>query len=120
MGNTSGKKIYKHQQNESLMLNILNHTLKYEIDNPALKNVSFTYVKLSNDKSHLSIYVDTYDRSKIQSMINQLNIAKGVFRTALATQTHFYKIPELHFLVDETIEQNLKINQILNKIKGSN
>lgn len=119
MGNTGGKKIYKHQQNESLMLNVLNHTLKYEIDNPTLKNAAFTYVKLSGDKAHLFVYVDTWDRSKITSLVNALNSAKGTFRTALANQTHFYKVPEIHFEIDKSIDQNLKIEEILNKIKDN-
>ncbi len=117
MGNTSGKKIYKHQQNEALMLNVLNNTLKYEIDNPLIHNASFTYVHLSGDKSYLNVYVDIYDRSLINGLLQELNKAKGIFRTALAKKTNFYKVPQIQFLADKSIETNLKIESLLNKIK---
>lgn len=73
---SSGKSKYKHQQSASLMLNTLNYCLKYEIDNPKLKHVSFTYVNLSGDNSILNAYVDSFDRSKINELISELDMAK--------------------------------------------
>ncbi len=112
--NAKGK--YKHLQTESLMLNILNNTLKYEIIDEKLKNVSFTYVRLSGDNSFLDVYVDYWDRSKINNIVNKLNTAKGVFRTAIANKSNLYRAPQVVFHKDETIDNNLKIESILSKI----
>ena len=116
MGN-SGKSKYRHNQNEALMLNILNNCLKYEINDPELKNASFTYVQLSGDKSYLNVYVDTWDLSKMEHLITELNNAKGIFRKALADHTNFYKVPHVEFFPDKTIQENIKIQNLLNKIK---
>ena len=112
----SGKSKYKHLQKESLMLNILNNTLKCEIIDDKLKNVSFTYVRLSGDNSFLDVYVDYWDRSKIESVVNWLNNAKGVFRTAVANKTNLYKAPQITFYKDATIDNSLKIEELLDKI----
>ncbi len=113
---SSGKSKYKHLQTESLMLNILNNTLKYEIIDEKLKNVSFTYVRLSGDNSFLDVYVDYRDRSKINNIVNKLNAAKGVFRTAIANKSNLYRAPQVVFHKDETIDNNLKIESLLSKI----
>ena len=114
----SGKSKYRHSQNEALMLNILNNCLKYEINDPELKKgASFTYVQLSGDKSYLNVYVDTWDLSKMDHLIHELNNAKGIFRKALADKTNFYKVPHIEFFPDKTIQENIKIQDLLNKIK---
>jgi ribosome-binding factor A len=74
----------RHKQCESEILNILNHTLKYEVYDKDIKMVSFTYVKLTNDKSLVKIFVDFYDRTKIDALVKKLNNSKAVFRTALS------------------------------------
>ena len=109
---TSGKSKYRHSLNESMLLNCLNNALKYDINDELLKHVSFTYVKLSGDKSYLNVYVDTWDQSKMDKIIEHLNNARGVFRTALATKTNFYKVPNIGLKPDATIQQNLKIEEL--------
>ena len=116
----SGKGKYHHKQMESLMLNIINHALKFSINDPLLKKVSLTYVTLTNDKSILYVYCDSYDRSKIEKIVKELNDAKGVFRTELAHQLKTHKTPTVQFEIDKTIDNSLKIEELLNKININN
>ncbi|WEK82822.1 MAG: 30S ribosome-binding factor RbfA [Mycoplasma sp.] len=109
---------YSLKQNEALLLNALNYCLKFNIDNPVLKHVSFTYARLSGDKRFLNVYVDTFDRSKINQILKHLNEAKGLFRSTIAQKTSLYKAPQINFYADQTIDNNLKIEEILAKIKG--
>lgn len=118
MGYTSGKAKYRHNQNESLMLNTLNNTLKYELDDPIFKKVSFTYVKLSGDKSYLNVYVDTYNHQDINKILKELNNASGTFRTMMAKKTNFYKVPKIIFNEDTTITKSLHIEDLINKINN--
>ncbi|MDR3329942.1 MAG: 30S ribosome-binding factor RbfA [Mycoplasmataceae bacterium] len=107
---------HKHEHIESEILNVINHTIKSEIYDESLKHCSFTAVKLSPDYSFATIYVDTYDRSKIEHMLEKLTIAKGVFRSQLAQYMRIRKIPDIRFVKDETIDNSLKIDQLLDKI----
>lgn len=117
---TTGKTNYKHSQIESNIQNILNLTLRQIINNDVLKHVSITYVKMSKDGSHLSVYIDTYDRSKMDKIIKALETAKGVFRKELAMRMNKYKVPKVFFKPDITIEESFKIEQLLSKIKNKN
>ena len=115
---SGGKSKYKHQQLESLMLNILDNALKTEINDEKLKQVAFTCVKLSDDGTYLDVYVDCWDRSKVEEQVKRLNYAKGVFRTAIAKKSNLYKVPQVVFHRDEAIDNNLKIEDLLSKINN--
>jgi len=107
----------KHDRLESLMLRILFNALREEVYDNDLKNVSFTYTKLSSDKRNLNIYVDFYNRTKLPKLVKKLNENKMVFKRALASNLTVYKIPEIIFLPDETIDRAMQIEKLLNTKK---
>jgi ribosome-binding factor A len=72
------------KQEENEILNILYHTLKYEIYDKDIKMCTFTYVSLSMDKSNANVYVDYFDRKKVDDLVKKLNYSKAVFRTELS------------------------------------
>lgn len=109
---------YKHEHIESEILNLLNHGLKREIYDEFIKKASFTAVRLNADNSVVDVYVDTFDRSIITKLVNKLQQSKGVFRRILANNMNIRKIPDLHFLVDQTIDNSSQIDKLLSTIKS--
>ncbi|MDR2369427.1 MAG: 30S ribosome-binding factor RbfA [Mycoplasmataceae bacterium] len=107
---------YKHAHLESEILNLLNHTIKHDAYDVTLKHCSFTSVKLSADHTFAIVYVDTFDRSQIEVMVNKLMHAKGLFRNQLAQHMNVRKIPDIRFVSDTTIDNSLKIDKLLDKI----
>jgi ribosome-binding factor A len=107
----------KIERIQSEILNILNHTLIHDIYDEYIRKASFTAVQLANDLSVADVYVDTFKRDEIDKMIEKLTIAKSVFKSAMAKTMEIRKIPDLKFLKDETIDNSLKIERILDKIK---
>jgi ribosome-binding factor A len=107
---------FKHAHMESEILNLLNHTIKHDVYDETLKHCSFTSVKLSPDNSLATVYVDTYDRTKIDAMLDKLTHAKGLFRNGLAHYMNIRKIPDIRFVSDTTIDNSLKIDKLLDKI----
>jgi ribosome-binding factor A len=105
----------RHKQGESEILNILNHTLKYEVYDKDIKMVSFTYVKLTNDKSLVKVFVDFYNRDKIDALVKKLNNSKAVFRTALSQNMNVWKVPNILFEKDESIDRVIAIEKLLKK-----
>jgi ribosome-binding factor A len=71
---------------ESQIINILNHTIKYEAYDQELKMISFTYVKLTDDKTLAKVYVDTYNRKNIDRFVKKLNDSASLFKRALASE----------------------------------
>jgi ribosome-binding factor A len=61
--------------------------------------------------------VDTYNRDEIDRMVEKLTIASSVFKNALAHHLKLRKIPDIRFIKDESIDNSLKIDTILAKIK---
>ncbi|MDR0826172.1 MAG: 30S ribosome-binding factor RbfA [Mycoplasmataceae bacterium] len=107
---------YGHERMESQILNIINYTLKNEIYDAYIKQCCFTAVKLSIDGSLATVYVDVIDRGKIAQMIEKLNVAKSVFRSGLAHNMNVRKVPDIRFIKDESIDNSLKIDKLLDNI----
>ncbi len=111
------KNNYRLKQLESTMINALNYCLKYDIDDPYFKKyVSFTYVKLSNDKSYLDVFVDTFIRSNIDEVVNNLNKVKNIFKLTLSRKLDLYKIPEIRFFCDKSIDNAIHINALIDDV----
>lgn len=108
---------YQHKHLESQVLNILNYAIKNESYDESLKFCSFTAVKISADHSKANVFVDCFDRKKIDKMVEKLNIAKGFFRTQLARKLRIHHVPIVNFIKDQSIDNFLKINILLDNIK---
>ncbi|XQP55869.1 MAG: 30S ribosome-binding factor RbfA [Mycoplasmoidaceae bacterium] len=110
------RKNYNHDRIQQTMLIILCNTLRDEIYDPVVKLATFTDLKLTNDYSEARILVDTYDRKNIDQVVEALTKAKGVFKTALATQLEIRKIPELYFEKDLSIDQAMEVEKLINQM----
>lgn len=111
-----GRKNYHHDRIQQAMLIILGNTLKEEIYDPVLKLATFTDIRLTNDYSQATVFVDTYDRNQIDDVVETCKKAQGVFKTALAKQLEIRKIPELIFERDRSIDQSLEIERLIRDI----
>lgn len=105
---------------ENSILNILNNVLKFEIYDIDIKKCSFTFLKLSDDKSYCEISVDTYNRKNIDEYVKKLNNSKSVFKKSLAKELNMWKIPQIHFSKDKIIDRVTKIDEIFKKINVEN
>ena len=112
----NNKKNYHHDHIQKQIMVILNETLRDEIYDNVVKLATFTETRLTNDYKTCTIFVDTYDRKKIDKVIKALEKAKGVFKTQLARKMTIKKIPELNFVKDCSIDQVLKIEKIIQQI----
>jgi len=115
-----GSSIHNHDRIEADILKIISRTLLEEIYDEELKKASFTGLNLSHDKSLVKVYVDTYDRKQINHLVDKLNEAKGVFRSAIAHKLSIRRVPQIIFVNDESIDNSLKIDSLLDKINNSN
>ncbi|WP_391591825.1 Ribosome-binding factor RbfA [[Mycoplasma] cavipharyngis] len=100
---------------EKTILSILNQSLITEFDDQCYRQISFTDVKLSNDKSWLTVYVDQFGHQSNQVVIDNLNKVKGWFKKILAQKLTIYRIPEITFVYDDLIEQANKIEALIDQ-----
>lgn len=89
----------------------------YELKDPRIsKMLSIIKLDLSNDLSHCKVYVSAIEGSeKTMQSVEGLKSASGFIRRELSNRLHLRKVPEFHFIGDDSIEYSANINKILER-----
>lgn len=85
-----------------------------ELKDPRVGFVSITSVVVSPDLRHAKVYVSVYgqEADKTSSLI-ALNNAKGFIRRRITPLLSLRHIPQLHFVLDDSIEYGVKMAQLI-------
>ena len=86
-----------------------------DLNNPLLKMITISGVKVSKDLKYSEIYFTSLDKDvdKIQS---ELNKASGFIRNELSRRIHLKRLPSIKFKYDDTAEKSQKIDNIIKKV----
>lgn len=79
--------------------------------------VTITDVKITNDLSFAKVYFTTLDDDR-DKVTKALNKASGFIRSAMCDKIQIRKMPELHFVYDESIEYGNKIENIIERLNN--
>ena len=115
-------KVYRKEMLESEIQKLLSEALM-ESKDPRIKGelVSFTMVRLSNDKRYADVYVSVLgDEEERRTILNLLEKAKGFFRSYVAKNLRIYSVPEIRFKEDKGIEASVRIHKILEELGYGN
>lgn len=87
---------------------------------PRIGFVSVTDVEVSNDLSHVKIFVSVLgdDEAKARTL-EGLQAATGFVRTEIGRAVRMRHIPEIVFRLDSSLERGARINQLLAEISSS-
>ncbi|WP_031489393.1 30S ribosome-binding factor RbfA [Ureaplasma canigenitalium] len=102
---------------ESLIMDVINETLTFHVNDKIAKQARITTVRLSNDLSVAKVFFDTTDRKKTNLTLEALNKIQGLLRSNVASKWKGYKVPELRFVIDETIDYAINIENLFKEIK---
>ena len=105
----------KTERLANLLIKEISSILMTEIKDEDIKFVTITHLDLSSDLSYAKVYCTVLkNRDKC---IHDLNGAKGFIRSELMKRKlEMRKIPELHFVFDESIDYGNKIEKIIKEI----
>lgn len=79
--------------------------------------ISITQVHVSRDLSYARIYVSLFGSEKEKKdALEGLERARGFVRRELGGRLKLRNVPEVSFLVDDSIEYGSHINQLLKKV----
>jgi ribosome-binding factor A len=93
--------------------------LQRDIKDPRIGFVSVTDVEVSNDYSHVKIFVSILgDEAAKQATMDGLESAKGFIRTELGQRIRLRYTPEIHIIADDSMERGSRIIQLLDKVKN--
>jgi ribosome-binding factor A len=92
--------------------------LQRDLKDPRIGFVSVTDVELSNDYSHVKIFVSIMGDQETQRLTMEgLESAKGYIRTELGRRVRLRHTPEVHLIADNSIERGSRIFQLLEEVK---
>ncbi len=99
------------------MMQELSISLRNELNDPRLANVTITTVKptadLKSARVYYSVLGDETDREQAQKAMEK---AKGAFKKAISQNLHLRYLPDLTFFYDETMQKAQRIEELLMKI----
>jgi len=82
--------------------------------------VSVTHVEVTSDLKYSKVYISVFGTDKERdASIDALNHGASFIRTRLSKMLDIRRVPELKFILDESVEYGLKISKLLNEVKDS-
>jgi ribosome-binding factor A len=110
----------KKSQKESLLFRAIAQLFSQTtLDDKRLQGVAVNRVKLSDDKSHATVYFYTPGGpAEFKEKLPFILLYKASLRRALAQSINARYTPELVFKYDDQFEKQQRIEGILEKIKG--
>lgn len=80
--------------------------------------ISILRIDLTNDLSHCKVYISALEgMEKAKEAVKVLQNASGFVRREVMHRLEMRKVPELHFIPDDSIEHSADIQRILNQIE---
>ncbi len=80
---------------------------------------SVTKVEITQDLKFGKVYISVYDTDKKrQASVDALNHGASFIRTKLSKAVDIRRVPELTFVLDDSIEYSIKIAKILDDVKS--
>ena len=104
----------KKERLEATMQKELSIILRDEVKDPALRMCTVTSVTVTNDLSIAKVYISFMEHEK--RGMDALERSKGFIRSKLAHVLKIRKCPELHFVVDDSLEYGNHIEELIRKI----
>ncbi len=95
----------------------LSQLLDQEVKDPEMGFVTLTGVEVSPDLHNARVYFSVLgDEQAMQSSLAALERAKGFLRHELSQRLTIRYVPELHFVLDRSIERGQRIANLLRQV----
>ena len=101
----------------NLFVEEISEIIHNEVKDKDIGFVTITDVRITNDLSFAKVYFTTLDEDH-KKVLNSLNKASGFIRSLLCDRVQIRKMPEIHFVYDESIEYGKKIEDIIDRINN--
>lgn len=98
----------------------LAEVLRDDIADPRIDFVTITSVEVSSDLNMANVYVTTHGgEAEYAALLEGLRSADKRIRAGLARRVQMRVVPELHYHIDTTLEQSMRITEALKDVPPS-
>jgi len=102
-----------------LLKQILSETIFREMRDPAVRMVTITKVKISDDLKEAKVYFSKMGTPKEhEQALAGLKRAQSFLRTAIARKGGLRVVPNLTFVFDDTLDYAANIERLLRQVHG--
>jgi ribosome-binding factor A len=109
---------HRQERLRELIKSEFGQILQRDLKDPRIGFVSITDVELSNDFSHVKIFVSIMGNDEAKRLTMEgLESAKGFIRTELGKRIRLRHTPEVHLIADNSIERGSRIFELLEEVK---
>lgn len=101
---------------------VISDIIRSKIKDPRIPEIiSVTNVIVTNDLSFAKIFVEIMGTKEEQEeALEGLNSAKGFIKKEISTEVKLRQMPELIFILDETLDINQKMEELIEEVKHEN
>jgi ribosome-binding factor A len=89
-----------------------------ELKDPRVHGMlSIVRLELSNDLSHCKVYVSAVEGMETaKEAVEGLKSASGFIKKELSVRVKMRRLPELHFVADDSIEHSAQLNKLMDDL----
>lgn len=104
----------------SLLKEVLTEVIRKEVKNPHLSPLfTVTRVEISKDLQHAKVYISVIgDDETKKKALAVLQSARGFIAKHAFKEVTMFHFPELNFILDESVEQQMHIESLISKIQA--
>ena len=96
----------------------LSRILREDIKDPRIGLITITHVDVSGDLRNAKIYYSSYGiKQNARNVEKGLTKAKGFIKRVIGDRMDLRYVPQLSFIKDDSVEQDLRIQKILKELK---
>lgn len=101
---------------------VISDIIRSKIKDPRIPEIiSVTNVIVTNDLSFAKIFVEIMGtKEEKEEAIEGLNSAKGFIKKEISSEIKLRQMPELIFILDETLDINQKMEELIEEVKHGN
>ncbi|MFR7349096.1 30S ribosome-binding factor RbfA [Peptoniphilus sp.] len=101
---------------------VISDIIRSKIKDPRIPEIiSVTNVIVTNDLSFAKIFVEIMGtKEEKEEAIEGLNSAKGFIKKEISSEVKLRQMPELIFILDETLDINQKMEELIEEVKHGN
>jgi ribosome-binding factor A len=93
--------------------------IRVELKDPRVHMITITGVEVSPDLEHARVRVSTLDTAHREASLAGLRRAAGFLRSQLGRRLKTHATPELRFEYDDSIEQGVRLTQLIDAAVGT-
>ncbi|MCQ9326967.1 30S ribosome-binding factor RbfA [Neisseria dentiae] len=86
------------------------------LKDPRAGFITINDVEVTRDYSHATVYYTVLDDAAREITEDALEHAKGYLRSELGKRIKLFRIPELHFKYDESLERGMSISHLIDQV----